>query len=75
MLAHIGIQHGTFVFCALNFIFFCCKAFYFFFLQTSYIFGSLIQTIDSVMAHMTCNLDENSLPSTVESTSSVAGRI
>uniref|UniRef100_A0A8B9GLW8 Adhesion G-protein coupled receptor D1 n=1 Tax=Amazona collaria TaxID=241587 RepID=A0A8B9GLW8_9PSIT len=40
--------------------------------QTSYIFGSLIQTIDSVMAHMTCNLDENSLPSTLEGTSSVA---
>uniref|UniRef100_A0A8B9GL31 Adhesion G-protein coupled receptor D1 n=1 Tax=Amazona collaria TaxID=241587 RepID=A0A8B9GL31_9PSIT len=40
--------------------------------STSYIFGSLIQTIDSVMAHMTCNLDENSLPSTLEGTSSVA---
>ncbi|XP_061211356.1 adhesion G-protein coupled receptor D1 isoform X3 [Neopsephotus bourkii] len=40
--------------------------------ETSYIFGSLIQTIDSVMAHMTCNLDENSLPSTLEGTSSVA---
>ncbi|XP_062487570.1 adhesion G-protein coupled receptor D1 isoform X3 [Pezoporus occidentalis] len=40
--------------------------------ETFYIFGSLIQTIDSVMAHMTCNLDENSLPSTLEGTSSVA---
>uniref|UniRef100_A0A8C6JVJ2 Adhesion G-protein coupled receptor D1 n=1 Tax=Melopsittacus undulatus TaxID=13146 RepID=A0A8C6JVJ2_MELUD len=33
---------------------------------------NLIQTIDSVMAHTTCNLDENSLPSTLEGTSSVA---
>ncbi|KAM6246721.1 adhesion G-protein coupled receptor D1 isoform 4-T4 [Porphyrio hochstetteri] len=40
--------------------------------QTAYIFGNLIQTIDSVMAHMTRNLDENSLPLTVEGTSSVA---
>uniref|UniRef100_A0A8C3PJD0 Adhesion G protein-coupled receptor D1 n=1 Tax=Calidris pygmaea TaxID=425635 RepID=A0A8C3PJD0_9CHAR len=32
----------------------------------------LIQTIDSVMAHMTRNLDENSLPLTLEGTSSVA---
>ncbi|XP_065548555.1 adhesion G-protein coupled receptor D1 isoform X3 [Lathamus discolor] len=40
--------------------------------ETSYVFGSLIQTIDSVMAHMTCNLDENSLPSALEGTSSVA---
>ncbi|XP_057270905.1 adhesion G-protein coupled receptor D1 isoform X3 [Pezoporus wallicus] len=40
--------------------------------ETFYIFGSLIQTIDSVMAHMTCNLDENSLPSTLEGTSPVA---
>ncbi|NXX94582.1 AGRD1 protein, partial [Centropus bengalensis] len=40
--------------------------------QTAHIFGSLIQTIDSVMAHITCNLDENTLPLTVEGTSSVA---
>ncbi|KAF1553000.1 Adhesion G-protein coupled receptor D1, partial [Eudyptula albosignata] len=37
--------------------------------ETAHIFGSLIQTIDSVMAHMTHNLD---LPSTVEGTTSVA---
>ncbi|KAF1508322.1 Adhesion G-protein coupled receptor D1, partial [Eudyptula minor novaehollandiae] len=37
--------------------------------ETAHIFGSLIQTIDSVMAHMTHNLD---LPSTVEGTISVA---
>ncbi|OXB61411.1 hypothetical protein ASZ78_012244 [Callipepla squamata] len=40
--------------------------------QTAHIFGSLIQTIDSVMVHMTHNLEENSLPLTVEGTSSVA---
>uniref|UniRef100_A0A8C8E678 Adhesion G protein-coupled receptor D1 n=1 Tax=Otus sunia TaxID=257818 RepID=A0A8C8E678_9STRI len=39
---------------------------------TAHIFGSLIQTIDSVMAHVTRNLDENSLPLTVEGTSSLA---
>uniref|UniRef100_A0A8C3JDF1 Adhesion G-protein coupled receptor D1 n=1 Tax=Calidris pygmaea TaxID=425635 RepID=A0A8C3JDF1_9CHAR len=39
---------------------------------TAHVFGSLIQTIDSVMAHMTRNLDENSLPLTLEGTSSVA---
>ncbi|KAF1521886.1 Adhesion G-protein coupled receptor D1, partial [Eudyptula minor] len=37
--------------------------------ETAHIFGSLIQTIDSVVAHMTHNLD---LPSTVEGTTSVA---
>lgn len=46
-----------------------------FFHQSAHIFGSLIQTIDSVMAHMTYNLDENSLPLTVEGMSSVAGMI
>ncbi|KFP85419.1 PREDICTED: probable G-protein coupled receptor 133, partial [Apaloderma vittatum] len=40
--------------------------------ETAYIFGSLIQTIDSVMAHMMHNLDEESLPLTVEGMSSVA---
>uniref|UniRef100_A0A8C3JCW5 Adhesion G protein-coupled receptor D1 n=1 Tax=Calidris pygmaea TaxID=425635 RepID=A0A8C3JCW5_9CHAR len=40
--------------------------------ETAHVFGSLIQTIDSVMAHMTRNLDENSLPLTLEGTSSVA---
>ncbi|NXG67149.1 AGRD1 protein, partial [Hemiprocne comata] len=40
--------------------------------ETTHIFGSVIQTIDSVMAHMTRNLDENSLPLNVEGTSSVA---
>uniref|UniRef100_A0A663DRU6 Adhesion G-protein coupled receptor D1 n=1 Tax=Aquila chrysaetos chrysaetos TaxID=223781 RepID=A0A663DRU6_AQUCH len=40
--------------------------------ETAHIFGSLIQTIDSVMAHMARNLDENLLPLTVEGTSSVA---
>ncbi|KFV15068.1 putative G-protein coupled receptor 133, partial [Tauraco erythrolophus] len=40
--------------------------------ETAHMFGSLIQTIDSVMGRMTCNLDENSLPLTVEGTSSVA---
>uniref|UniRef100_A0A663DRW3 Adhesion G-protein coupled receptor D1 n=1 Tax=Aquila chrysaetos chrysaetos TaxID=223781 RepID=A0A663DRW3_AQUCH len=40
--------------------------------STAHIFGSLIQTIDSVMAHMARNLDENLLPLTVEGTSSVA---
>lgn len=72
MVSHTGIQHGTSAFCAMNCNFFCCKAFSLFFPQTAHIFGSLIQTIDSVMAHMTHNLD---LPSTVEGTISVAGRI
>ncbi|NXS94641.1 AGRD1 protein, partial [Jacana jacana] len=40
--------------------------------ETAPIFESLIQTIDSVIAHMMRNLDENSLPLTVEGTSSVA---
>ncbi|XP_010580035.1 PREDICTED: probable G-protein coupled receptor 133 [Haliaeetus leucocephalus] len=40
--------------------------------ETAHIFGSLIQTIDSVMAHVARNLDENLLPLTVEGTSSVA---
>ncbi|KFP83954.1 PREDICTED: probable G-protein coupled receptor 133, partial [Acanthisitta chloris] len=40
--------------------------------ETPQIFGSLIQTIDSVMTHMTQNLDENSLPLTIEGTSPVA---
>uniref|UniRef100_A0A8C3LMK0 Adhesion G-protein coupled receptor D1 n=1 Tax=Chrysolophus pictus TaxID=9089 RepID=A0A8C3LMK0_CHRPC len=44
----------------------------FFFSQTAHIFGSLIQTIDSVMVHMTCNLEENSMSLTVEGTSSIA---
>ncbi|PKU36348.1 hypothetical protein llap_13349 [Limosa lapponica baueri] len=43
--------------------------------KTAHVFGSLIQTIDSVMAHMTRNLDENSLPLTLEGTSSVAAWI
>uniref|UniRef100_A0A8C9FTG1 Adhesion G protein-coupled receptor D1 n=1 Tax=Pavo cristatus TaxID=9049 RepID=A0A8C9FTG1_PAVCR len=34
--------------------------------------GSLIQTIDSVMVHVTCNLEENPLSLTVEGTSSIA---
>lgn len=55
--------------------FFFCRAFSFFFPQTAHIFGSLIQTIDSVMVHMTRNLEENTLPLTVEGTSPVAGRI
>uniref|UniRef100_A0A8C8ADE8 Adhesion G-protein coupled receptor D1 n=1 Tax=Otus sunia TaxID=257818 RepID=A0A8C8ADE8_9STRI len=50
----------------------CVWTFSFFFPQTAHIFGSLIQTIDSVMAHVTRNLDENSLPLTVEGTSSLA---
>ncbi|XP_031983773.1 adhesion G-protein coupled receptor D1 isoform X4 [Corvus moneduloides] len=36
------------------------------------VFSSLIHTIDTVMAHMSRNLDENSLPLTVEGSSSVA---
>ncbi|XP_042685220.1 adhesion G-protein coupled receptor D1 isoform X2 [Centrocercus urophasianus] len=40
--------------------------------ETAHIFGSLIQTIDSVMVHMTCNLEENSMSLTVEGTSSIA---
>ncbi|XP_035196772.1 adhesion G-protein coupled receptor D1 isoform X3 [Oxyura jamaicensis] len=40
--------------------------------ETAHIFGSLIQTIDSVMVHMTRNLEENTSPLTVEGTSSVA---
>uniref|UniRef100_A0A8V0ZTN7 Adhesion G-protein coupled receptor D1 n=1 Tax=Gallus gallus TaxID=9031 RepID=A0A8V0ZTN7_CHICK len=40
--------------------------------ETAHIFGSLIQTIDSVMVHMTRNLEENSLSLTVEGSSSVA---
>ncbi|XP_009956489.1 PREDICTED: probable G-protein coupled receptor 133, partial [Leptosomus discolor] len=40
--------------------------------ETAHIFGSLIQTIDTVMAHMSHNLDENSLPLTVEAMSPVA---
>ncbi|NWS67133.1 AGRD1 protein, partial [Crotophaga sulcirostris] len=47
-------------------------SFSFFFPQTAQIFGSLIETVDSVMAHMMHNLDENKLPLTVEGTSSVA---
>ncbi|KAM4763590.1 adhesion G-protein coupled receptor D1 isoform 3-T3 [Cyanocitta cristata] len=36
------------------------------------VFSSLIHTIDTVMAHMSHNLDEDSLPLTVEGSSSVA---
>lgn len=74
-MTYTGIYHGTLAFCAVNFNFSCCRALSFFFSQTAHIFGSLIQTIDSVMVHMTCNLEENSMSLTVEGTSSIAGRI
>ncbi|NXI77799.1 AGRD1 protein, partial [Rhipidura dahli] len=40
--------------------------------ETPLVFSSLIHTIDTVMAHMSHNLDENSLPLAVEGSSSVA---
>lgn len=50
-------------------------AFSFFFLQSAHLSGSLVQTIDSVTAHVAQNLDEKSLPLTFDGISSVAGRI
>ncbi|NXM03861.1 AGRD1 protein, partial [Tyrannus savana] len=40
--------------------------------QTAHVLGSLIQTIDTVMSHVTRNLDEDSLPLTIEGMSPVA---
>ncbi|KAJ7410679.1 Adhesion G-protein coupled receptor D1 [Willisornis vidua] len=40
--------------------------------QTPHVFGSLIQTIDSVTSHTMHNLDQNSFPLTVEGTLPVA---
>ncbi|NXA85547.1 AGRD1 protein, partial [Melanocharis versteri] len=40
--------------------------------ETPLVFSSLVQAIDSVMAHMSHNLEENSLPLTLEGSSSVA---
>ncbi|NXF90829.1 AGRD1 protein, partial [Eubucco bourcierii] len=40
--------------------------------ETAQLFGSLVQTIDCVMVHMAQNLDENSLPLTLDGISSVA---
>lgn len=75
MTSPAGVSRGASAFCATNRNFFCCRAFPFFFPQTAHIFGSLIQTIDNLMAHMMRNLDKNSLPLTIEGMSSVAGRI
>ncbi|XP_064024789.1 adhesion G-protein coupled receptor D1 isoform X2 [Pogoniulus pusillus] len=42
--------------------------------ESAHLFGSLVQTIDSVTAHVAQNLDEKSLPLTFDGISSVAGR-
>ena len=73
-MTHKGIYHGPLAFCAVNFSFSCCRALSFFFSQTAHIFSSLIKTIDSVMVHITRNLQENSQSLTVDGSSSVAGR-